>query len=230
MVDAISSSTAVTTESQSDQNSLSSDFDQFLLLLTTQLQNQDPLSPMDSTEFTNQLVSFSGVEQQIKMNEKLDTMVSSAQTSETSMALGYIGLQVSIESDIFKYVENSTIAMTYKLDTDAASATMNIYNTDNEIIYTEELTGLSEGAHPITWDGRTNNTTTNDDGEEVPVYAESAVYYVGISALDTSQKGVDTSTIVPGYVEGVETGDDSGVMLLVNEQLVPVSDITRARL
>jgi len=65
----------LTTDAQkttASKASLSQDFDDFLQLLTTQLQNQDPLNPMDSNEFTNQLVQFSQVEQQINSNQKLD--------------------------------------------------------------------------------------------------------------------------------------------------------------
>ena len=80
---------------------LAEDFDQFLILLTTQLQNQDPLNPMDSTEFTNQLVQFSQVEQAINQNQKLDDLVSLQLGSVSSVALGYVGLDVNyISSDM----------------------------------------------------------------------------------------------------------------------------------
>ena len=62
-------------KTESAKTGLAEDFAQFLTLLTVQLQNQDPLSPMDTTEFTNQLVAFTGVEQQINTNQKLDSLV-----------------------------------------------------------------------------------------------------------------------------------------------------------
>ncbi len=65
---------------------LADDMQQFLTLLTTQLQNQDPLSPMDSTEFTNQLVQFSQVEQQITSNQKLDSLLALQLASISSVA------------------------------------------------------------------------------------------------------------------------------------------------
>ena len=78
MVGDVSIGTALNQQAQTNSSSvgLASDFNQFLILLTTQLQHQDPLSPMDTTEFTNQLVAFSGVEQQINTNQKLDSLVS----------------------------------------------------------------------------------------------------------------------------------------------------------
>ena len=80
---------------------LADDFQQFLTLLTTQLQNQDPLSPMDSTEFTNQLVQFAQVEQSINSNQKLDDLVALQLSSISSVALGYVGMDISyISSDM----------------------------------------------------------------------------------------------------------------------------------
>ena len=80
---------------QQQSVTLAEDFSQFLTLLTTQLQNQDPLSPMDSTEFTNQLVQFSQVEQQINSNKKLDNLVQLQLASVSNVALGYVGLDIS---------------------------------------------------------------------------------------------------------------------------------------
>jgi len=78
--------------------SLAEDFTQFLTLLTTQLQNQDPLSPLDSNEFTNQLVQFSQVEQGINTNSKLDDLLSLQLNGAATSALGYVGLDVQYVS------------------------------------------------------------------------------------------------------------------------------------
>lgn len=77
---------------------LAEDFDQFLNLLTTQLQNQDPLNPMDSNEFTNQIVQFSQVEQAINTNQKLDSLVSLQLASISGAALNYVGMDISYRS------------------------------------------------------------------------------------------------------------------------------------
>src|SRR3974390_2835673 len=75
---------------------LAGNFNEFLKLLTTQLQNQDPLSPMDTNQFTQQLVQFSSVEQQINMNTQLSTLISLQQTAQTAQAASFIGATVTV--------------------------------------------------------------------------------------------------------------------------------------
>ena len=83
---AAKSSTAANPTASTDTSALNQNFDQFLTLLTTQLKNQDPTAPMDSAAFTNQLVSFSGVEQQIKANSQLASLVNMSKASQTTLA------------------------------------------------------------------------------------------------------------------------------------------------
>src|SRR5580692_10651622 len=85
-----------TTSSGDAMNQLSGNFDTFLTLLTTQLKNQDPTSPMDSNEFTQQLVEFSQVEQQIDTNTNLQTLITQGQSQSGAYATGYLGKSVSI--------------------------------------------------------------------------------------------------------------------------------------
>ena len=73
-------------------------FDTFLQLLTTQLQNQDPLDPMDTSQFTEQLVEFASVEQQINENTNLQTLITLQQTSEATQAMQLIGSTVTVNS------------------------------------------------------------------------------------------------------------------------------------
>src|SRR5689334_16849053 len=89
--------TAANPSSQSgakDKTQFGKDYTQFLRMLTTQLQNQDPLSPMDTAQFTQQLVMFSNVEQQLKSNDYLQKLLSLNTLSLTSIGLGYVGLKV----------------------------------------------------------------------------------------------------------------------------------------
>src|SRR3546814_14925611 len=101
MVSGVSSSTdasASSSAASSAATSLAGDFNTFLTLLTTQLKNQDPTSPMDSNEFTQQLVQFSQVEQQIDMNKNLETMISLMQSQQNSSNLNYVGKVVDVAS------------------------------------------------------------------------------------------------------------------------------------
>jgi len=104
---------------------LADDFDQFLQLLTVQLQNQDPLNPTDTAEFTNQLVAFSGVEQQINTNQKLDNLVSLQLSNTFSSALGYVGLDASYVSSEAFYDGSNDVKINYAISGDSADTTRN---------------------------------------------------------------------------------------------------------
>src|SRR5215469_6276624 len=81
----------------SSKKQLSANFDTFLTLLTTQLQNQDPLQPMDSNQFTQQLVQFSQVEQQINSNQNLETLISATKNQTSQSAVSYLGKSLTIK-------------------------------------------------------------------------------------------------------------------------------------
>ena len=91
MIDPVTTSTTAVTGAAAAQKSLASNFDTFLTLLTTQLQHQDPLSPMDSTEFTQQLVQFSSVEQQISANKNLESLIALTKSRSSADAVSYLG-------------------------------------------------------------------------------------------------------------------------------------------
>ena len=81
-----SSSSAASAAGSNATQQLAGNFDTFLQLLTTQLQNQNPLDPLDTNQFTQQLVEFASVEQQVNMNTNLQTLISMQQTSEATSA------------------------------------------------------------------------------------------------------------------------------------------------
>lgn len=218
----VSSTTYSSTSSTTDAATLSSDFDDFLVLLTTQLQYQDPLDPMDSSEFTNQLVQFSQVEQQIKTNDYLETLNTYAQASDTIKALGYVGLQIQNEGDTFAYSEGYNVTINYEIPEDATSGTIAILDSDGNTIYTESIDedNLAEGTHSFSWDG------TDSEGDA----AESGTYTISVSAFNSSVESLDVTTIVPGYVTGITTDDDGNILLIVNDTTVDVDDVTKATL
>src|SRR5512140_1915262 len=99
-----SADSGVTMKTTSDTATLASNFSTFLTLLTTQLKNQNPLDPLDTNQFTQQLVQFAGVEQQLKTNSELTTLVALQQTAQTTQALGFVGKTA--------VVDGSTAALT----------------------------------------------------------------------------------------------------------------------
>ena len=201
------------TEQQSVQ--LAEDFDQFLVLLTTQLQNQDPLNPMDSTEFTNQLVQFSQVEQAINQNQKLDDLVSLQLGSVSSVALGYVGLDVNYISSEFTF-ENDPITVSYALDKEAIEAKVNIYNESGELVYSDFVSG-DVGSNEFVWDG------THMGGGIV----EPGTYGVEIIGTDVEGESIDSSTVVSGNVRGIES-QNGVVFLLIGERAVPLGQVINA--
>lgn len=203
------------TQQQSGQ--LAEDFTQFLTLLTTQIQNQDPLDPMDSKEFTNQLVQFSQVEQAINTNQKLDNLVQSQLTNAVSASLGFVGLDVTYRSAELYFDGESPVNISYALEEQAVNAQLNIRDENGNLIYNEQVPG-DIGNHSIQWDG-----TRLGGG-----LAETGTYSVSIDALNVNDEAVNASTVVDGRVKGVET--QNGVpFVLVGERAVAVSNIINAK-
>ena len=214
MVSDINFNTALDQQSktQAASTGLAEDFAQFLTLLTVQLQNQDPLNPMDSTEFTNQLVAFTGVEQQINTNQKLDSMVALQLGNSFSSSLNYVGKDVSYVSSEFAY-DGTPSKITYALDSQAASSTIRIYDDSGAVVY-ETRGGTSTGQQTFTWDGSLKN-----GGK-----AESGTYQIKVDALDGDGKAVDSTTVVTGNVRGVETQNGS-IFLLVGDRAVSIANV-----
>ncbi len=195
---------------------LAEDFQQFLTLLTTQLQNQDPLSPMDSTEFTNQLVQFAQVEQQINQNQKLDNLVSLQLSSISSVALGYVGLDISYLSAEMNYDGTNPVDITYALASEAVTSKLNVYDEEGVLVYSGDAP-KNTGTNTITWDGKKTN------GQP----AEAGTYTVKIDALDRENKPIENSTVVTGHVRGIET-QNGVVYVLVGDRAVMISNIVNA--
>ena len=212
---AVTASTALQNAAQTNASStqLATDFSDFLTLLTTQLQNQDPLAPMDSTEFTNQLVSFAGVEQQINANQKLDNLVSLSVGNAFSSALSYVGKNAKYASSEFNYDGTNPVEINYAINGTPASSSIHIYDSDGNLLHTQTLAAGS-GTDSYTWDGMT------DQGTQAP----SGTYQIKIDALDSNNKSLDSSTVVSGHVRGIET-QNGAIYLLVGDRAVSVSQV-----
>lgn len=206
-------------QSSADKTALSQDFDDFLQLLTTQLQNQDPLEPVDSTEFTNQLVGFSQVEQQINMNDKLETLISATQANSLQQALGYVGLDVSYEgSEFYNPGDGSGNRFVYQLSDEVQSLTLRVVNGDGETVFSR-AGNTSTDLTVFNWDG------LDDEGNPVP----AGNYTLQV---DVERAGSDSVTLdlgVSSRVTGIETRD-GGTYLAMGEVVVPLSSIYSAEL
>jgi flagellar basal-body rod modification protein FlgD len=195
------------------RSQLAEDFDDFLNLLTTQLQNQDPLSPMDSTEFTNQLVAFAGVEQQINANEKLNALVNFNLTNINTQALSYVGLKANYQSSEAYYDGTNAIDITYAVEGSPVTANVRIADESGETIVI--LPGsASAGRQDVKWDGLDKN------GNPVP----EGTYNVQIDAVDAEGLPLNAQVLVSGIVRGVET-QDGAPLLLIGERAVPIGNV-----
>ncbi len=194
-------------------NQLAEDFDDFLILLTTQLQNQDPLDPADSTEFTNQLVSFAGVEQQINANQRLESLVSLGLGTSFASSLNYVGRDVSYVSSEAFFDGSRPIEVNYTIDGASADTTINIFSEDGDLVFTRPVSD-DETIESFTWDGRDENGVLQPQG----------TYSVRVDALDAQNNPLTTTTVITGRVNGVET-QNGATFLLIGERAVSVGNV-----
>jgi flagellar basal-body rod modification protein FlgD len=195
MSGSILSSTAATTSGNaisqtgtSALGSLSSNFSDFLSLLMTQLQNQDPTSPLDSNQFTSELVQFTSVEQQIDTNTDLTQLIQLTQASQVEQSASMIGKPVTVTSSQLS-LQNSTAAINFNTTT-AKPVGIAVYNPSGAQVQTATLTSAA-GANTWTWNGQNASGTTMPDGP----------YTVTVTALGVN----GSSAAVPFTVTGTAT-------------------------
>lgn len=220
MASGVDISTAINQASKTQQQSvgLAKDFNQFLQLLTTQLQNQDPLSPLDTNEFTNQLVQFSQVEQSINTNQKLDSLVQLQLTNALSSSLGYVGLDTSYVSAEFSFDGTAPVDITTALPKRANKALMSIVDESGRTIYSRDLS-LDAGKKDLTWNGEMNGVST---------LAPKGTYKVRVDAIDEDDAKMDITTVVTGRVKGIES-QNGQIFLLIGERAVPLANVINAK-
>ncbi|MBL8551387.1 MAG: flagellar hook assembly protein FlgD [Hyphomonadaceae bacterium] len=182
-----------TTASNAARQTLAGNFDTFLTMLTAQLQNQDPLSPMDSTQFTQQLVQFSQVEQQIETNDTLGSILAQNQASAAALPLSYLGHSAVVQSPKANLAEDSPARWTYTLPTAADRVTLTIKDASGRIVHT--ATGdRAAGSHAFTWDGDINGAADAPPG----------TYTLSISARDSEDKAIAATIHVVEKITGVD--------------------------
>lgn len=194
---------------------LADNFDTFLQILTTQLRNQNPLDPLDTNQFTQQLVQFSGVEQQLKTNQFLEAMMTSTQNANNSQAVSYIGKIVTAEGSKTELVQGKA---TWRFATDkAASISATVRDKDGNVVYTKTGT-VKQGESVFTWDG------IGSDGRKKP----DGSYSVTIEGRDGDGKIVNVATQMTGEVTGVDFSGTEPV-LIVGGAKVNLSSVLSVR-
>lgn len=172
-------------------------FNNFLTMLSVQLQNQDPLNPMDGTAFTEQLATFSQLEQQITSNSHLEKLAEANDFSQQALAVSYIGKDALIKGDITATDGESDILLNYTLDAGAANTLIELVNEDGTKVATLEGTNYV-GRNELVWDSK------GDDGNAV----EPGLYKMYVSSLDAEGNPVESKTFTYGRVVAVEGDSD----------------------
>jgi flagellar basal-body rod modification protein FlgD len=206
-VSGTSNPAAPATSSGNDMAQLSSNFSTFLTLLTTQLKNQDPTAPMDSNQFTQQLVQFSQVEQQIDTNDNLKSLISQGSTQAGAMATTYLGRNVSVTNGQAS-LSSGAANWSYNLGTTAASATLTITNANNTVVWTGKGETAS-GNHVLAWDGKDNNGNIIADG----------AYKLTVNAKDSAGNDITTSVASAGTVSQIDMSNGAPQLVIGNMEV-----------
>ena len=193
---------------------IADNFQSFLTLLTTQLQNQNPLDPLDTNQFTQQLVQFAGVEQQLKTNDELSQLVTLQQTTQATQALGFVG-KTAVVNGSTTALSNSQAAWQLNIPT-TSTVTITIANSKGQTVFTGNYSANAGDEQPFTWNGQGNDGTQWPDGQ----------YTMTATAQDSTGNSVAISTEIAGTVNSVDL-TQSPPLLSIQGQNYTISQIKR---
>ena len=214
MVDAVSSTGATPTAAQTGTKRLAESFDTFLNLLTTQLKNQDPLSPLDSNQFTQQLVQMTGVEQQLYGNELMEKLVANT-GSGISTAVALIGREVRAAT-AETALKDGKATWNVNLSRNADDLKVEVLDSKGRTVFSAAPADKTAGDQTFTWDGK------DASGRQL---ADGGPYTLKVTAKDTSGTAVTSKTSVQGLVTGVEQVDGK-TLITINGAKVPWETVT----
>src|SRR5262245_22170305 len=190
VVSAAGNSSASNTTSSTQTAGIADNFQTFLTLLTTQLQHQNPMDPLDTNQFTQQLVQFAGIEQQLKSNEQLKSLVEIEQSSQATQALIYVGNTVAVDGSKAQFDKSAT----WNFNSEKyVTANITITNRAGQAVYSANFS-LKQGGNSFVWDGKGN------DGVQWP----PGTYTMTATAKDLSGNNIAISTEVQGIVDSVD--------------------------
>jgi flagellar basal-body rod modification protein FlgD len=199
MTDAVTSKAPVSGTTQlpagskpTDGATLAGNFQTFLTLLTTQLQAQNPLDPLDTNQFTQQLVQFASVEQQLKTNDELSSLVSLQQATQATQALGFVGKTAVVNG---KTASLSNSQAVWELDVPSnGNLTVTIANANGQNVFTGSYAVTAGKNQPFVWNGKGSDGSQWQDGQ----------YTLTATATDSSGNSQAITTDVRGVVSAVD--------------------------
>jgi flagellar basal-body rod modification protein FlgD len=192
--------------------------DDFLKLMISQLKYQDPMSPMDGTQFASQLAQFSSLEQLSNLNTNVENSINAnyvlTQSINNTMSATLIGKDVKLSGSNVQYANQSDIQLGYNLPANAVSAQLNVYDSNGNIVKTINNVPTTSGDHKLSWDFTDNN------GNKVPV----GTYTFDIKAKDVGQNDMTATYFKYGTIDGIKFSD-SGSQLMIDGAAYSLSDI-----
>ena len=212
---ATTTTAAATSTINSGLTGLASNYQTFLSLLTTQLKNQDPTSPMDTNQFTQQLTQMTGVEQQLLSNQLLQQLVNQNQGGGITGAVGLIGKTVTSTGNTAQ-LSGGTATFNYNLPSDATSVNVSIADSTNNVVWTGAATGVTAGAQSFTWNGQ------NQSGQKL---ADGGVYTITLTATNASGAPVTPTTSSSGVATAVQEVNGQ-TLVTIGGAKVPLTSVT----
>lgn len=209
-VDASNSNTNVVTSSKDSDLGK----DDFLNLLVAQLQNQDPLNPMDSTAFTSQLAEFSSLEQLSNVNENLEYLQMYQSSINNAQAVSFIGKNIDALGDSIQLESGETEEIHFELSKDSSLVSVNIYDEAGNLVKYIENGLMGEGKQSVEWDGTDNSGNTLPEG----------IYKFEVMAVDVNGDKVQTASYISDRVTGV-TFKNGVTYLLAGGMQIPIGDV-----
>lgn len=214
-INPITSSTATYETTQTASSELQ---DSFLTMLMAQLQYQDPLNPMENTEFTSQLAQINTVEQLQGVNQNIGYLQLYLASINNSQAIGFIGKEVIATGDSIYWDGETPASINYHLHSTAANVVVNVYDANNHLVDIIRAGNQEKGMHEVPWYG------TYLNGETAP----ESTYKFKVIATDGEGNSVKTTTMLSGPVEGIYF-EEGITYVLVNGQRIPIGDIVEIK-
>lgn len=216
MLEGINNNT--TSNYQTNQNSNVMGKDDFLQLMITQLKYQDPLNPMDGTEYAAQLAQFTSLEQLTNLNssvkQSIDANYVLTQSINNTLSANLIGKEVKIGSQYLVNNGENTVNIGYTLPNDAKSVSIKIFDQYGNVVQTFDEKNISKGSSKLSWD------FTDNDGNKLI----NGVYSMQITATDFNDQPMTVDSYITGLIDGIRFGEN-GTTMIVNSTEYSVADI-----
>ena len=174
----------------------------FMQLLVAQIQNQDPLSPMDNQQFTSQITQFTMLEEMEQTNAKLEENLLVGQAINNTTMLGLVGKQVTVEGN--KLEVTGGMATENMIAVDApATATVEVLDRSGRVVATYQKP-LSSGLNDVTWNGKLDDDTVAEDGD----------YSLRVSVENSAGAELEFATLMTGAVDGLRYEGNQAVVIV----------------